>query len=226
LKTRLPASPLFEKATQEGTDGNVTFQLPWILRAGVENRMVPNLRIELALNFDKWAMHDSIVLTPENIALKNVAGFPQTYNLPPVTLPRHFQDSFAVHLGGEYTLKLSKVDLDLRAGVSFETSAIPNAYTSVLTIDQDKVTAGLGGSLHIGKVRLDAVYAHVFGFNVDVDPKAAQISLISPVAANPPKTPDTINGGHYAARADVIGLGLAYTFDPQVPEDAAKVVVK
>jgi long-chain fatty acid transport protein len=223
LKTRLPASPAFEKASQDGDGGTVSFKLPWSVRAGVETRMVENLRVEVAFNFDRWSMHDSIKLNPDNIALKNVAGFPETYYIPPVTLPRGFQDSVAVHLGGEYTIKLSKVDVDVRAGVSFETSAIPAAYTSVLTIDQNKITTGLGGSLHWQKLRFDLVYAHVFGFNVDVDPKDAQISLISPVQANPPKNPDYINGGKYAARADVLGLGLAYTFDPQVPDDPAPV---
>jgi long-chain fatty acid transport protein len=114
------------------------------------------------------------------------------------------------------------VDYHPRAGVSFETSAIPTDYESVLTIDQNKVTAAVGGSLHWRKLRLDFVYAHVFGFDVNVDPAQAKISLISPVAANPPKSPDYINGGNYSARADVVGLGLAYTFDPSLQDPSAE----
>jgi long-chain fatty acid transport protein len=214
LKTRLPSTPAFDKATQEGENGNVSFNLPWMLRAGVETRAVDNLRLELAFNYDRWSMHDNITLTPDGIALKNVAGFPATYYIPTVTLPRHFQDSLAVHLGGEYTLQGGGLTWDIRAGASFETSAVPNNYESVLTLDNNKVTAAVGGSLHWRKLRFDVTYAHVFGFNVNVDPKDAQIALVSPVAGNDPKTPDKINGGSYAARADVIGLGMAYTFDP------------
>ncbi len=221
LNARLPSTPVFEQATQQGTSGNVKFDLPWTLRVGVETRAVDDLRLELAFNYDRWSMHNNITVTPDNIAFKNVAGFPPTYNVPPVTLARNFQDSVSVHLGGEYTFHLSSIDIDARAGVSFETSAVPNNYESVLTIDQNKVTAALGGSVHWRKFRFDIVYAHVFGFDVDVDPNNAKISLISPVQANPPKTPDYINGGHYSARADVLGLGLAYTFDPSLPDPSA-----
>jgi long-chain fatty acid transport protein len=90
----------------------------------------------------------------------------------------------------------------------------------VLTIDQNKVTAALGPSLHWQKVRFDLTYAHVFGFDVNVDPKAAKLAQVVPVAANPPVHPDIINGGHYAARADVLGVGMTYTFDPQPAPDA------
>ena len=221
LDVRLPATPVFEQATQQGRSGNVAFDLPWTLRAGIETRAVDDLRLELAFDYEAWSMHDAIVLTPTNLALKNVAGFPLLYNVPPVTLPRNFQNSASVHLGGEYAFKLAGLDWDARAGVSFETSAVPSAYESVLTIDQNKVTAALGASVHIHKVRLDIVYAHVFGFDVNVDPGSARISLISPVQANLPKSPDYINGGSYWAWGYVLGLGVAYTFDPSLREGAA-----
>ncbi len=92
----------------------------------------------------------------------------------------------------------------------------------MLTIDQNKVTAALGASVHCSKLRLDLVYAHVFGFDVDVDPNSAKIAQVSPVQANPRKNPDYINGGMYSARADVLGLGLAYTFDPALRDAPAK----
>jgi len=221
LDTQLPTTPVFSQASQQGNSGNVSFDLPWTLRVGIETRVVDNLRVELAFNYDAWSMQNSIAFTPTNIALKNVVGFPQLYYVPPVSLPRNFQDSASVHLGGEYTFQAGGLSWDGRAGVSFETSAIPNAYESVLTIDQNKVTAAIGASVHINKVRLDIVYAHVFGFDVNVDPGTAKISQVSPVQANPPKNPDYINGGMYSARADVLGLGLAYTFDPSLKDAVA-----
>jgi long-chain fatty acid transport protein len=215
LSTRLPATPAFERAAQQGDGASVSFDLPWTARAGVEMRAVDHLRLELSFAFDRWSMHDAITITPDHIALTNVAGFPQTYYIPPVTLPRNFQDTGSVHLGGEYHIDgPGNLGWDVRAGASFETSAIPNGYLSVLTVDQAKITGALGGSLYWNKLRFDVVYAHVFGLSADVDPNNAKISLISPVQANPPRSPDFINGGHYAARADVLGLGMAYTFDP------------
>jgi long-chain fatty acid transport protein len=215
LNVRLPASPLFQDASQSGTSGRVAFDLPWTLRAGVETRALADaLKVELSFNYDRWSMHDAITLTPDGIALKNVVGLTSTYYLPPITLQRDFQDSVAVHLGGEYGFRAGGLDWEARSGVAFETSAVPPAYESVLTIDQNKITTALGGSLHWRKLRFDVTYAHVFGFNVNVDPADAKISLVSPVLANPPKQPDYINGGNYSARADVVGLGMTYTFDP------------
>jgi long-chain fatty acid transport protein len=229
LNARLPSAAPFANATQQGTSGEVAFDLPWMLRVGVETRLVENLRVELSGEYDRWSMHDSITLTPDKIALLNVVGLSgvganNAYYVPPITLPRHFQDSFSVHLGGEYTIKNpgnKEIDLTARAGVSYESSAIPNAYESVLTIDQNKITAAVGGSLTWRKLRLDFVYAHVFGFDVNVNPSNAGLPLISPVLENPPKTPDYINGGMYSAHAEVLGLGLAYTFDPALPDPSA-----
>ena len=68
--------------------------------------------------------------------------------------------------------------------------------------------------MHIGKIRADATYAHIFPFGVTVDPKDAKIPPVSPVPANLPANPNTINGGVYSARANILGLGFAYSFDP------------
>ncbi|MEO7331042.1 MAG: outer membrane protein transport protein [Minicystis sp.] len=213
VKTRLPSTPVFEKASQEGDAAKVAFDLPWNVKAGIETRMIDNLRLEAAFGFERWSMHDAIRVTPDHIALKNVALLPQTSYIPDLSLPRGFQDSFSVHLGGEYAIPVKDMIIDARAGVSFETSAVPSDYLTVLTIDSAKVTAALGGSLHVGKFRIDATYAHVFGFSTTADPKTAKITQISPVNTNPPQHPDIINGGTYSARADVVGLGVAYNFD-------------
>jgi long-chain fatty acid transport protein len=214
VKTRLPATPIFEKATQQGEDADVAFDLPWNLKIGVETRMIDHLRVELGAAFERWSMHDSIRMTPNNIALNDVALLPKQLFIPAIALERHFQDSASVRLGGEYSFDVRNVPLTARAGVSYESSAIPKEYLSVLTLDAGKVTTAFGASVRIGKLRIDATYAHLFASTTTVDPKEAKITQVSPVSANPPKNPDYINGGIYSQRADVVGLGIAYTFEP------------
>jgi long-chain fatty acid transport protein len=214
VRTRLPSTPIFAQAYQDGEEADVAFNLPWNLRVGVETRIIDDLRLELGGGFERWSMHDNISIDPDGVALKDVAAFPETYYLPTIDFPRNFQDSASVRLGGEYSFELLEHRWEGRAGVSFETSAVPSEYLSVLTIDSSKVTTALGLGLHVGKFRFDAVFAHVFASSVDVDPKAARIPQISPVDANAPKDPNYINGGSYSAAADVIGLGVAYTFEP------------
>lgn len=213
IDVRLPSTPVFERASQQGRDADVAFDLPWTFRAGLQMREVKDLRIEAGFGFERWSMHDAITVTTKDVTLRNIALFPESYRVPNISFPRHFQDSFSLRLGGEYSPKVFGYDWDVRAGVSYESSAVPKQYLSVLTIDAPKVTLALGLGLHLGKLRLDAVYAHVFAIQQTVDPAEAAIGQLSPVVANPPARSSAINGGIYDARADVLGVGLAYTFD-------------
>jgi long-chain fatty acid transport protein len=218
VATRLPAAAAFNRARQEGEDVDVSFDLPWNVRAGVEMRAVENLRLELGFGYERWSMHDKILVEPDGIALEDVATFPETYNLPDIVFPRNFQDSVSVRLGGEYSVMLGGYRWDGRAGLAFETSAIPEEYLTVLTTDAPKLTMGLGVGIHIDKWRFDATYAHVFGFDATVDPGTAKQTPINPVESRPPRVADAVNGGVYRARADVFGVGLTYTFEPAPKE--------
>ena len=142
-----------------------------------------------------------------------VTGFPSPFPVGKITMPRNFQDSNSVHLGGELRLKFgADYGLDLRAGTSFEQTAVPRAYLSPLTVDMNKVTLALGGAIRVGPHwRFDLTYAHIFAFSVDVSPDEAAIARVNPVAGNP--TPvEAVNGGHYSANANVLGIGLNYLF--------------
>lgn len=220
VRTRLPSTPVFEEATQDGEAADIAFDLPWNLRAGVEFRPFENLRIEVGGGFEQWSMHDRIRVSPKGIALKNIAGFPETYYIPAIDLPRKFQDTFSVRAGGEFSYPVGGTQLDFRAGASYESSAVPSEYLHVLTMDSDKVSAALGVSVHLGKVRLDATYGHIFLLDQHVDPATAKIAQVSPVTANPPESPDYVNGGSYSGRADIVGLGLTYQFG-EVPKEFA-----
>src|SRR5439155_2564186 len=79
LLTRLPATAGFENARQDGTDASVAFDVPWSARIGVETRMVDQLRAELGFAWEHWSMLDAIHVTPDNIALVDVAGFPKRF---------------------------------------------------------------------------------------------------------------------------------------------------
>ena len=217
FNSRLPSTPVFETAYQEGEDVGVAFDLPWTLRLGVEWRPVERLRVELSGGVEGWSMHDAITVTPDGAALRNVVGFPDPYYIPDQVIPRHFQESGSVHLGGEYGIEIHPYQLDVRTGVSFESSAIPSEYLSALTVDMNKVTLAAGVGLHVSGWRFDLTYAHIFGIDVDVDPETAQIPLLTPVEANPAPKPHSINGGTYGAEANVLGVGFTYQFDYEAP---------
>ena len=218
INVRLPTAAVFDKATQDGTAARVRFELPPVLRFGVEYRTdlgdESDLRVEAAYVREFWSVHDSIDVRPDNVRLFNITGFPSPFGVAPISLPRHFKDSNSFRLGGEYSTKsLIKANrIDIRAGASYETSAIPQEWVSPLTYDANKIILGGGASLHAGEHwRLDAVGALVLLGSTTVTPAEAQVPRVNPVQGNPTKT-ESINGGEYSARAIILGVGAQYKF--------------
>jgi long-chain fatty acid transport protein len=208
---RLPNAAIFDGARVTGRDAHVRFKLPPILRFGVEARPTDDLRVELTYVREFWSVHDSIELTPDGVAIEGISGLPKRVPIPAIKFPRNFEDSNSYRLGGEYSFKLWGYRMDLRGGVSYETSAIPRQYLSLLTIDMEKVTLALGGGLHVGEHwRLDMTYAHLFASSVNVPADEAKIPRVNPIAGNAPL--EAVNGGRYSASADLIGVGAQYTF--------------
>lgn len=208
---RLPNAAIFDGARVAGNDAHVRFKLPPILRFGIEGRPAEDLRVEIAYVREFWSVHDAIELTPEGVAIEGISGLPKRVPIPSIRFPRNFQDTNSYRLGAEYTFKLWGYSMDLRGGMSYETSAIPRPYLSLLTIDMDKITLAVGGGLHVGEHwRLDMTYAHLFASSVNVPPGEARIPRVNPIAGNAPF--EAVNGGRYAASADLIGVGVQYTF--------------
>ena len=213
VAARLPATPAFETASQEGEEADVSFELPYSVRLGVQFEPLDRLFVELDVAFEGWSMHDEITVEPQGIALRNVVGFPDPYYLPDQHIPRNFQDTFSLRLGGEYDIKASNdYTVTPRLGLSYESSAVPPEFLSVLTVDMPKVTLGMGLSIHVDAWRFDVVYAHLFALPVEVAPEHARMPLLVPVDANI-EEPHYVNGGTYDASANVLGLGLRYAFD-------------
>jgi hypothetical protein len=126
-----------------------------------------------------------------------------------------------VRVGGEHRFDVGAYGITARAGFSYETSATPAAYTSVLTFDADKATVSLGASLARGRFRLDAVYAHTFWGSVETtpcayDPRAPTrcqgLYPTAPFRAGPNAPRYTVNGGSHDPTLNVFGLGLRYAF--------------
>jgi long-chain fatty acid transport protein len=212
IKVKLPSSAVFDSAQVVGEKAHVRFKLPPILRFGVEVRPIAKLRVEVSFAREFWSVHDTIEAQPTDIRLQGIIGAPPSVSLPNISIPRHFQDSNSYRLGAEYTFPVGSYELASRAGVSYESSAVPKEYLSLSSLDFDKWTVALGGSLHIGKRwRFDAVLAFIFPKTTYVDPAEAKIPRINPLKGNAPLEP--VNGGTYSANANLIGIGLEYKFD-------------
>lgn len=214
VKLRLPTAAPFDNASVQGDSARVKFRLPAVVRAGVEVRPIPELRVEAAYVYESWGLHDTIDIVSKG-SLVNVTGFPSPFRVAPISLQRNFQGSHSVRLGGEYTFDLSgETKLDLRLGAAMETSAIPREYVTALTVDGLKFYASAGAGLHVGpRWRFDVMYTHMIMPDIEVSPGEAAVTGINPVRGYPAPT-EAVNGGSYSVHADLIGLGLSYCFDP------------
>lgn len=211
LRIRLPSDVAFDGATLQGDTMHVRFELPAVFRVGVEGRPIPDLRVEIAYVREMWTTHHAIDAANQNVAIQGVTGAPPTVRIPNITFPRSFDNSNSYRLGGEYRFAIAGYPFDARAGIAYETSAVPVPYVSLLSLDMDKVIGSLGGSVHFGEHwRFDAVWAHFFASSVVVAPEVAQIPRVNPLKGNAPL--EAVNGGTYHASADLIGFGLNYTF--------------
>jgi long-chain fatty acid transport protein len=211
ITVQLPTDVAFDSARVNGSDAHVRFVLPAIVRFGVEVRPVDRLRVEATYVRELWSVHHSIDAVPNGISIDGVTGLPPSVAMPTISFPRNFDNASSYRLGGEYSFKVGQYPLDARAGVSYEESAVPTPYVSLLSLDMSKVTVSLGGGLHIGEHwRFDAVFAHLFASTVNVPADQAAIPRVNPLQGNAPQ--ETVNGGTYSAEADLIGVGLNYTF--------------
>jgi long-chain fatty acid transport protein len=214
VDVRLPSAVFFDNAYQQGNSAHVHLELPPVVRAGVELRPLESedLRVEVAYVREFWSTQKSLDITPENIRLYGITGFPSPFSVSSISVPRGMKDTDSVRLGGEYAFEFEHLRWAARAGVAYETSSLPAGYVSPFTIDNDKVTVSIGGGLFVGEHwRLDWVLSHAFQGDVNVPARQAAVPQINPVAGNP-TTPDYVNGGSYSANLWVIGAGLEYRF--------------
>jgi long-chain fatty acid transport protein len=210
----LPNAVFFDNAYQQGNSARLHIELPPVVRAGVEIRPLSSddLRIELAYVREFWSVEKSLDITPSNIQLYGITGFPSPYGVGTISVPRGMQDTNSIRLGGEYAFEMVGVHFLGRAGIAYETSSLPPAYVTPFTVDSNKVTASIGGSIVLGPHwRLDGVLSHAFESSVNVPASQAAVPLINPVVGN--ATPaDHVNGGTYSADLWVLGGGLEYRF--------------
>jgi long-chain fatty acid transport protein len=207
VATRLPTDPFFANSAVHGDSISVDFNLPLTLRAGLEYRITPRLRVELDFDYEAWSMQQNFKITPHNVYISGVPGI-GNYYLNTLTLVRGLNDTFGVNLGAEADVVKKRMGgIILRAGWALETSATPDATASVLTPDALRNVISIGGGLVLGPVRLEWGYAHIFFADRNVtNSRSLQLNPLQPGLAVP------VGNGRYTIAADVLTAGLEARF--------------
>ncbi len=206
VRSRLPTDPFFTNATINGSSVSLDFVLPLMLRAGVEWRPIPRVRVEAGVDYEAWSMQQDFTIQPHGIYLDGVPGIGRYY-LNTLKVNRKLNDTVAAHIGGEW--EVWKKRLVLRLGYLLETSATPDATLSVLTSDGFHNMISVGAGLKLRSVRLDLGYAHLFTASRDVDYRTSQAYQQNPVQ---PSLGVGVGGGHYDIDTDILSIGLDARF--------------
>jgi len=213
FETLLPPSGFYDGAQVVGDRADISFTLPPILRLGTQLALTPRWRAELDGTVEFWSMHKAIDIEPRDVRIENAPGV-GTYEIGPMTIPRHFENTYSVHLGVEGQ-PLASRPLRLLVGYSYETAAAPDQYLSVLTVDGSKQLFAGGLGWRHGRWSFDAVFGLVKVADRRVDPSVGVAPQLSPVREDPndPDPPRVyVNWGDYSASWLIAGAGVSAGF--------------
>jgi long-chain fatty acid transport protein len=149
--------------------------LPDVVRAGLRYRIAPRVEGRLSADFQRWSAFENQCLldatNPDrNCALNADGSQAEGAEGIVVNIPRHWKNTFGVRAGASYWLTPA---LELAAGASFDTSAVPSKYIDPSLMDMTKVIAhaGVRYALLDGRLMLDATFNNVFYFSRDIAPR-------------------------------------------------------
>jgi long-chain fatty acid transport protein len=207
FQTVLPSSGFYDGAEVVGDRAELAFTIPAMVRAGIELAPADRWRVELAGSVELWSQHDEFTIEPQDVRIEGAPGV-GTYELGPLDLPRHYDNSYAVMLGFEGQ-PLASMPLRLMGGYSYETAAAPDAYLSVLTVDSSKHLIAGGAGYQFGSVTLDAVAGFVAMAPRQVTPEEGRSPQLNPVRDESDEPLEVfVNWGEYRSSWIILGLSL------------------
>jgi long-chain fatty acid transport protein len=211
-------------------DVTVLLTLPWIFRLGTAIYPTEKLNVELAGVLHTWQMTQDITVTDVNLDLtlgETGQQFALDENGDPqeaitieddIVLPAGFSNSWSLRLGGEYELT---EPLTIRAGVAYETSAVPPSTQSVANADGNKFIYGLGGTVQIKKrISLDLGFSQTLIQSREITNSAVRKIVIPIFPLTNLSDPDNlaiqegevVGNGSFSSSAMFLSGGVTYRF--------------
>jgi long-chain fatty acid transport protein len=212
LTTDLPKTAHAAGAHQVGTDTSFALPFPDVVRLGVLVRPRPRWLVEADVVYERWSALRAVTLTPRGIVIVS-DNFVTSKPLPEIVFPKSFDDAVSVRMGGEHELVPGR--LTVRAGYLHETSAVPDASTSVDFPNWERDVVAVGASFAIPRapVALDVAYAHHFLPTRTVTAsRIAQVVTPCLVPGCTDPTPAVVGNGTYEASLDVLAVSLRLAF--------------
>lgn len=197
----LPPAPalILPDATGKLNPIAASINLPEVLSVGFSQQIGPQWQVHLGAEWENWSRFRRIPIVLE----RNNQIFR--------SLNFEYDDSFYVSAGVEYAWTPY---LSLRAGVSYEWSAVSDRVRQLLIADNDRLGVSLGASYNWSeRLKIDIGYAHYFI-------KDAPAAIVPPGSPFNPAGNPHFAGIQYVGEAqptlDVFSIGLTYRWDAPV----------
>lgn len=177
----VPSSLISMGMYPASTTFNSTVQLPGVTTLGAAYRFNEKIQGTLDISYTGWEVYDSVIYEFENYADLNVRS------------EKKYENTFAFRLGMLYSYSES---LELRAGLAYDQSPVPDKYVSPEVPDADKTILAFGASYKLKK-----------GWSLEAS------FMFEEVKERKEAGNETYNfNGTYKSMNYVAGLGVQYAF--------------
>ncbi|MBL4633072.1 MAG: outer membrane protein transport protein [Kofleriaceae bacterium] len=188
-------------------------ELPDITRLGFRYKPKDNLEVRFVADYTRWSVFRYQCLKDANDPASNCdfddngAATDKNQGVV-VNIPRYWDDTFGLRLGGSYWLDEDK---EITAGLTYDSSAVPDRSIDPSLLDQDKIVGSIGGRMKINdNMLVNLSYTHVYYFERDVAPRERDVDGNGIGFDSPSSVPD--HAGVYNQYLGLINLGLEYQF--------------
>jgi long-subunit fatty acid transport protein len=210
---------------ERANDVTVSLPLPLTFRGGVRYIGLEGTKerydLELDVEYETWSRVGQFTLETNDLEA-DLDG--QIVPIGRIDIEKHWQDTVAVRLGGDYAVLPDK--LTMRGGLAYETATSPAEYYHVDFASGAMFGAALGASMFFGNLELAAAYELRVQPPASVSEAEGRVYQENPASpCEPPYTVDsgcseyyegqpapTVNGGEYWAQSHMLSIDAIYRF--------------
>jgi long-subunit fatty acid transport protein len=210
LQLQLPQAPLYRtvRVVPDRPTASLRLRLPSVWRVGVRVCLPWRLEAEGSASFVPWHVHQDIALTRIDAVLTHVVGV-GSYRISEVTMPRRFQDTWALHGVVRRHLDVGAHHVVVRVGFMLEPSAVPNVMLTAMTVDLPKAMGTLSATWRRNRLQLTASYGAIAMLGREV--RQSAVFQLNPVAVGTGLAVP-VGNGRYRGSAHLFGLGATAFF--------------
>lgn len=210
---------------ERANDVTVALPLPLTFRGGVRyiglEGKQERFDIELDVEYETWSRVRQFTLETNELEA-DLDG--QIVPIGRIEIQKHWQDTVAVRLGGDYAVLPEK--LSVRGGLAYESATSPAEYYHVDFASGAMFGGAIGASMFFGKLELAAAYELRVQPPASISEEDGRVYQETPASpCEPPYTEasgcseyypgrpaPTVNGGEYWAQSHMLSIDAIYRF--------------